>query len=298
MGEQGEESAGDIEGDDASDERDLLGERRPTAVGLVATEMGVLRVELAPDRIGGFGLVERCTATAIATDGAVVVVGTDEDILADETGTGEFTPLGFGPATAVGLTSGWLFAASPGGQVGRLPRDAVGDEPAEWEPVGDTTGPRRFDGHHLATDDGVVRIEDGISNLGSTDVLDVSCGRVNDELVLFAATRDGLFRRDGSDWVRELATPVQRVSVGDGTAVAISVRGELYRRDDGDWTAVSLPENRVAFDVASAESLYVVTEDGEMMIAAAPTATTDGFGGWHTQPLGVRGVSGMVLLHE
>ncbi|MES3162281.1 MAG: hypothetical protein PPP55_12050, partial [Halorubrum sp.] len=63
-------------GDDASDERQLFGERRPESVGFVAGDLGVVRFELAADRVGTFGMVERRTASSIAAGAERVAVGT------------------------------------------------------------------------------------------------------------------------------------------------------------------------------------------------------------------------------
>lgn len=284
------------DGDDASGERRLLGEERPTAIGLVASETGIVRVDLAPDRVGGFGLVERRCGTDIATDGESVVVGTDEDVLVDTAGTGEFVPVGFGPASAVGIGDGRVLAAGPDGRVGRLPLGAAGD--AEWESVGSVAEPRRFDGRVLATGAGVVRIEDGPVELGSSDAFDVARGSVDGEAVLFAATTDGLLRREGDDWLREFDTPVRRVRVRGGEAHAVRKDGGLMRREAGSWTRVALPEGTAAVDVASGESLYVVTRDGELLAAPGPAGASDGLGGWRSQPLGVRRATGFVLLGD
>lgn len=306
----GEGTAGadseDVEGDDASDERDLFGEERPTTVGLVASSMGVLRVELAPDRIGGFGLAERCTATDIATDGRTVVVGTDEDVLVDVDGTGAFTPVGFGPTAAVGIDDGWIFAAAPTGQISRASVDQVDTATAQWDGLGTVSGPRRFDGSVLAAAAGVVRTGDDLDVLGPDDVNAQGPGNVVDvartgsgdagDYTLFAASDDGIYRLSGDTWHRESERPVQRVSFEDGDGFAVTDEGQVLHREDDSWVEVSLPDGKEAFDVASGESLYVITADGELLIGAESAATSDGFEGWRMQPLGVRDVTGFVLL--
>lgn len=284
------------EGDDASDERHLFGDERPTEVGLIASEMGVLRVELAPDRIGGFGLVERCTARDVETDGETVVVGTDEDVFVYTENAGEFTAFGFGPVVAVGIDGGSIFAAGADGQVGKASVEQATGAETNWERIGEVSGPRQFDGDFLATDTGVVQVGERLDVLGLSDVSDVARANSSDEPVLFAGTADGLYRRADSEWVQAHDIPVQRVSFDGSEGFVVTADGRLLRGDGESWEDVSLPEGKAAFDVVNGESLFVVTRDGEIMIAAEETAASDGFEGWRTQPLGVRGVVGFVLL--
>lgn len=295
------ENSGEETGDDASADRRLFGEERPTVVGFVASEMGVLRVELSADRIGGFGLVEHSGATDIATDGQAVVVATDEDVLIDGDATGEFAPLEFGPATAVGLDDGTVIAASPKGRLSETAAEKTDDAPA-WGELGEVSGPNRFDGPLLATDGGVVRVGDDLENLGLRGVADVAHVAVDGQTALLAGTGDGLYRREGERWVQVLEKGIGRVTAdGDGW-FAVTVEGHVLRGDalvpsDGEgWERVALPDGHDAFDVKVQGSLYVVTDEGEVLIGAEPSATSDGFEGWRSQPLGVRGVRGFVLL--
>lgn len=65
-------------GDDASDERRLFGEKREETVALLASELGIVRVELAGDRVGGFGFAGRCHATSVTADGTFLVAADPE----------------------------------------------------------------------------------------------------------------------------------------------------------------------------------------------------------------------------
>lgn len=285
--------AEEVEGDDASDERHLFGEERPTAAGFVAGRMGVLRVELGPDRIGGFGMVDRRSATDIAASGGRVVVATDEDVLLATSDADEFTLLGFGPAVAVGIDGKSVFAAAPDGSVGTATIDHGAEGDAEWRRLGDVSDPRRFDGDLLATEDGVMRSSDGLDVLGLSDVNDVARRDASGDLLV--GTADGLYARDGDDWNRVLDESIARLSFDGDDGLAVTADGRVFRGGDS-WSEVSLPGGKDAFDAASGESLYIVTKDGEMLIAAESAATSDGVEGWRTQPLGVRDVTGFALL--
>lgn len=286
-----------VDGDDASDERRLFGEQRQTAVGFVASEMGVLRLDLAGDRIGGFGLVERCRATDIAAEEDTVVVGTEEDVLLDGGDTGEFVRLEFGPAVAVGIDNETVLAADPDGRIFRVDARQLTESETNWREVGQVAGPRRFDGDLLATEEGVFRVGEAFEPLGLTDVTDVSRA-VSGESEPMAATAEGLFERDGDGWEQTLETPIQRISLTNETALAVTTDGTLCRCDGGSWTHISLPGDGVAVDAVAGESPYVVTEAGEFFIAADSSATTDGFEGWRSQSLGIRDVVGCVVLGQ
>jgi hypothetical protein len=113
--------------EDASEERSLFERSREATAAYVAGDLGVVRVDLAPDRIGEFSLVERCTARGVAAGRSLVAVATPEAVLLNR-GEG-FADGGFGPAVAVGVDGGTVLAASPDGAVGRLaPPDGDGGE--------------------------------------------------------------------------------------------------------------------------------------------------------------------------
>jgi hypothetical protein len=280
----------DVDGDDASDERQLFEQRYEETIAYVASEMGVVRVEVARDRVGGFGLVERCSANSIAADAGTVVVGTDEDVRVHTGGSDSFRSLGFGAAAAVGIASGTIYAASPDGRTGRL--SGFRESDSSWEQPGDVDGPRRFDGDVLAADSGVFRLGTGIDQVGDlADVTDVARVHGSEERIL-AGTTDGLHERtDG--WESVLERPVDRVLADRDDAWVLTSTGELLRRDGRSWTELDTPGSSPVVDIARGGSLYAVTGDGNLHVAADPDMTSDGHGGWRSQHIGVRGVTGL-----
>jgi hypothetical protein len=292
----GEEDAGedeDVDGDDASDERRLFEERYEETIAYVASEMGIVRVEVARDRVGGFGLVERCTANSIAADAGTVVVGTDEDVRVHTVGSDSFRSLGFDNATAVGIVDGTIYAAGSEGRTGRLPGISEPDSPEQWERPGEVDGPRRFDGDLLATDSGVFRVGTGIEQVGElVNVTDVA--RVEDGASgMFAGTSDGLYElTDG--WERTLERPVDRVLADGSNAWVLTADGTILRRECQSWTSLDTPGSFSVVDIAHGGSLYAVTDDGKLHVAADADMTSNGHEGWRSQRIGVSGVGGFV----
>jgi hypothetical protein len=321
-------------GDNASDERQLFGEERETTVGYVASEMGVVRIDLAGDRIGSYSLLERCRATAIATAGAVVAVGTDEDVLVDVGDTGECQRLHFGPAVAVGIDGDTVFAAGPEGELGRFEgvsnwfrtqredgiehdsgvQDGAGvhegaglqegaeipnDEPTTpWETLGTVSGPNRMASQYLAADAGVFELGESVDGLGLSAVADVATDD-GDENAVLAGTEHGLSRRagDATDWSSLDTEPVRRV-VADGDYLTITDEGIVRERAGEGWRELSLPTDDQIVDIARGESLYAVTSGGDLCMAASSDKTSDGYDGWRSQPVGVRDVVGLAVLEQ
>ena len=267
------------EEDTAEDERRLFGEARDRTVAFVASSLGVTRVELAGDQIGRFSLVHRGRASSVASGADTLVVGADEDVLV--AAGDEFTPTGFGPATAVSVVDGRPVAAAPDGTVARL----VGDD---WEAVGEVVGPGRMDGDLLATGEGVYRVGDNLVHLGAANVRDVAAAGP------YAATADGLLRSDDG-WHRVVGGDWTLVAATDGRAHAVGEDG-LYVREDDGWHAEDLPTDAPLVDLAHGESFYAVTADGTMFVHAAPEVTPDGQGGWRSRALGVPEVTGLTVL--
>lgn len=255
-----------VEGDDATDERQLFGERRPETAAFVAAEIGVARVDLAADRVGQFSLAYQCTARSVAADRETVAVGTDDAVLVDR-GDG-FEPVGRDSAVAVSLDEGTVLAAAPDGAVSR-----------DGGRIGSVTDPRRFDGALLATGDGVVRIGEGLANLGLGDVRDVAW--VEDGVV--AATPDGLYG-DAGQWERLLEGDIQAVA-SDGVRIAVVDGERVLERRDGDWERLAPPETPVA--LAYGESLYAISGDGDFLVYTDPSVAGDGRGGWRSHALGL-----------
>lgn len=278
-------------GDDASDERRLFGERAAGSVAFVASGMGLVRVDVAGDRVGAFTLAERCTATSIAADGGRVTVGTETDVLVRDPSTSAFVAADFGPAAAVGVDGERVLAAGPDGRVERLD---VADGDA-WEAVGTVEEPRQFDGPLLAASEGVVRVTDRLTALGLDDVRDVARTETGDGRELLAATADGVFAFDDG-WTRHLDEPARRLSRTEGTSLVLTDDGKLLVSAGDGHEAIERPPGGDLVDVTQGKCLYAVGADGTVHVAADPAATSDGRGGWRSQSVGVRGVVGLVVL--
>lgn len=267
-------------GEDISlDEKRVYGDTVEETRAFVASDVGVTRVEVAGDQIGRFSMVYDDPATSIAGADGRLVVGTESEVLI---GTGDdFVETGFGPADVVGIADGTPLAVSPDGAVGRLQGD-------DWESIGTVTRPRRMDGDLLATRDGVVRVADGLVDLGGgTDVRDVAAAGP------YAATGHGLLSyADG--WTR-IAGGDCTIVVADGDrAHAVSDDGLLVASGD-DWLVRDLPADAAFADLGYGESLYAVTADGTFFVYADPDLAPDGRGGWRSRALGVRHVVGLAV---
>lgn len=278
-----------MSGDNASDERQLFGDRREEQTLFVTSELGVTQIAVAAARVGEFSLIERCDATDVAADADTLLVGTDESVLVD-TGDG-LDSLEFGPAAAVGIDDGWLYAASPNGTVARYDRtllaeDDVPTESTEWETIAEVTGPRRFDGELLAADNGLFRIGSSLESLGLADVRDISRAGP------FVATASGLYSQQDGEWVSEHDGTTTAVVSNADSAHAV-IEGALFERDDGDWQELDLPGESQPRLLAYAGGLSVVSADGSISVAADPETSTDGHGGWRSQALGLRGPTGV-----
>lgn len=261
-------------GEDASEERRLFEPRDGGALAYVTGDLGILRVDLGPDRIGEFSLVERCQAKAVAVDDSLAAVGTDETVLID-TGDG-FTSTDFGPAVAVGVEDGTVFAAGPDGTVAR--REGADD----WQPVGTVSDPRQFDGRSLAASDGVYRVGSELERVYEGGARDVTS---EGSLV---ATDDGLFAHEDGDWHREHDGPVSAVAGN----YAIGSGGLLERTGDG-WAPLATPAGADPVALVDGACLYAVTDDGQFLVSVPGERATDGQGGWRSRTLGVRGVTGL-----
>ncbi|SEO55811.1 hypothetical protein SAMN04487948_103222 [Halogranum amylolyticum] len=299
--------------DDSIEEKRVYSDRAGKVEVFVATELGVVTVDVSGDRVGEFGLDHRCTARDVAAAGEQVAVATDEDIdLA--VGDTEFEPTGFGPAVAIGFWDGRLVAANEDGWIARYDPDAeAGDvdlaeldaadadvaETLAWKTLGRIDTVRAIDGPLVAAADGVYRIdEDGVTHTGLDDVRDVvGVG------VPLAATGEALYSL-GNGWMNVLGGNFRAVT-GDGAARAHAVAATtLYAREDdvsasdasggpsdssdGEWAAVELPTPDPVVGVAYATGAVVaVTEAGTLLVDAGD--------GWQSQELGVRGVAGLAV---
>ncbi|MGM0386939.1 MAG: HVO_0234 family beta-propeller protein [Natrinema limicola] len=285
------------------EEKRIYGDRQGAITAYVASAMGVVRVRVAGDTVGEFGLCERCGARDVAASPDAIAVATDDDVRvleleAESTSDREgdtpvvaddesFVETGFGPAVAVGFDGDDVLAAGPDGRVAR--RTAGADE---WTTLSDSleTAVRAIDGDLVGTADGVYRVsDDGLEHAGLSDVRDVSAAGVP-----LAATADGLYKL-GNGWMTVLEGPFETVA-----ADPRSERGELVRAHavatDGvyefvadEWHAIDGSSEQIV-GVGYGETTYAVTDEGTFL------AWSDGE--WRTRALGVRDVSGLAVRPE
>lgn len=311
--------------DDSIEEKRVYSDKAGKVEVFVATELGVVTVDVAGDRVGEFGLDHRCTARSVVAAGEQVAVATEEDVDLAVGGV-EFEPTGFGPAVAIGFADGHLVAANEDGWVARYEPDAAdGDvdlaeldaadadvaEKLAWKTVGRIDTVRAIDGPLVAAADGVYRIgEDDLTHAGLDDVRDVAGLGVP-----LAATGEALYSL-GNGWIDVLEGNFRAVT-SDGAARAHAVATTtLYARvddvaasDAGDaddvgdaddasggssnssgsaWEAVELPTPDPVVGVAySTDAVFAVTESGTLLVDAGD--------GWQSQELGVRGVAALAV---
>lgn len=280
---------------DSIEEKRVYGDREGATRAYVASPIGVVRVQVAGDAVGEFGLCDRCDARDVAASEDTIAIATDEDVrvLRPESGTPdeERSSVGteFGPAVAVGFLDSTLLAAGPDGRIARR-------DDGEWEPIVDDLEAtvRAVDGDLVGTDSGVYRVhEGGLDHAGLTDVRDVSAAGVP-----LAATADGLYKL-GNGWMSILEGPFDVVDADPRSepgriARAHAVAGETsyaYAADDGEWTERErLADPVVGFGYD--ESVYSVTRGGMFRASTASDAE------WRSHPLGITDVTGLAVLLE
>ena len=265
----------------------------------VASGVGLVRVKIANDIVGEFGLVKRCHARDVAADGRTVAVATDEDVLVSARKDDEETvePTDFGPAVSVGYADGDLLAASPEGRIARR-RDGTWND-LEAPPL----EVRAIDGDLLATDEGVFRVlGDGLTHAGLEDARDVSTAGVP-----LAASVEGLYKL-GNGWMREFEGAVDVVAAdprnepGDLEVAHAGAGADIYAYDDGEWLELPPTTGSVAA-IGHGETVYAVTDDGTFLVAGeagelsdvnrSPTEAAGQW--WRSRTLGVTDVRGLAV---
>ncbi|MEY7850213.1 hypothetical protein AB7C87_13550 [Natrarchaeobius sp. A-rgal3] len=282
---------------DSIEEKRVYGDRSGALEAYVTSSIGVVRVRIAGDAVGEFGLCERCDARDVAASADSVAVATDEDVRALEGGTGidddggsdgAFVDTGFGPAVAVGYDGRTMLAADAGGRVARRSTDG------EWTDLEErvSTPVRAIDGDFVATADGVYRVHDGgLAHAGLPDARDVDASGTP-----LVATADGLYRL-GNGWMTELEGSFEAVAVASDGSSARSERAyavsadAAYAFDGGEWAEVASPDGRIV-DVDYGEAVYAVTEDGTFLVATENA----GADSWRRHALGVRDVTGVAVV--
>lgn len=267
------------------DEKRVYDAKTGTTRALVASSIGVVRVEVSDDIVGEFGIEHRCDARDLATAGGALAVATDEDVL-----IGAFEPTDHGPAVAVGVDGDATFAAAPDGTVSRLVRDAD-----EWEALGTVEEPRRMAGPLVAAADGVHRVRGGVVEyVGLDDVRDVAAGGVP-----LAVTGEALYTL-GNGWMRDLAGDFRAVATDAASERAVAATPEeLYERaDDGvEWDAH--PEAGVVDAAVTSDLLVAVTDDGKLRVRATGTESEEGEAdagtAWRGRHIGVPDAAAVAL---
>jgi len=271
-------------------EKRMYGQTRPETHAYVGSGLGVTRVETAGGQIGRFSLAERCSARDIAGANGEIAVATDEAVLIS-TDDG-FAATGFGPATAVSYDADGLVAAGQG-RVARY-------DDGEWWEMGAVDDVRALASDLVAAADGVYGLP-GCAYLGLHDAADVAGP--------FAATADGLYRRDateGTVGTREnwaiVRSGAHGVVASDGERTHAAEADTLYELTDTDgaspdphWQACDLPVRERVVDVTYGQDTYAITEDGTFLVDTADESTADGRGGWRGRSLGVPDISGIAV---
>ncbi len=282
------------------EEKRVYGDRRGAITAYVASAMGVVRVRIAGDTVGEFGLCERCDARDVAASSDAIAVATAEDVRIlelEEESTSDregdapvvaddesFVETGFGPAVAVGFDDGDVLAAGPDGRVAC--RTAGADEWTSLTADLESTV-RAIDGDLVGTDDGVYRVsDDGLAHAGLSDVRDVSAAGVP-----LAATADGLYKL-GNGWMQLLAGTFETVAADPRSERSELVRAHAVAADGvyefvaDEWHAIDGSSEHIV-GVGYGETTYAVTDAGTFL------AWRDGE--WRTRALGVRDVTGLAV---
>ncbi len=273
---------------DSIEEKRVYGDREGATQVYVASSFGVVRVRVAGETVGEFGLCARCDAVDVAATAEEIAIATDDDVEllepAADASDADLAGTGFGPAVAVGADGSRLLAAGPNRRVARR-------EDGEWRTLSDEFEPtvRALDGDLLATDRGVYRVHDGeLDHAGLTDVRDVSAAGVP-----LAATADGLYKL-GNGWMEVLEGSFTVVAADPRSepgnlrrAHAISEGGAYdYGADAEAWRELDVAGEIV--DIGYADAVYAVTDDGRFL------AATDSE--WRSQVLGIDDVAGVAVV--
>ncbi|WP_247003398.1 HVO_0234 family beta-propeller protein [Halosolutus gelatinilyticus] len=293
---------------DSIEEKRVYGDRRGAIDAYVASSVGVVRVRIAGDAVGEFGLCDRCDARDAAAAGTdAVAIATSEDVrVLDPTSEPDsgaaaetaFVGTGFGPAVAVGYDGGTLLAADADGRIGRradgnwewIDGESTGSETSERGSIGTV---RAIDGNLVATDAGAYRVRDGdLDYAGLKDVRDVSAAGVP-----LAAADDGLYKL-GNGWMRvrdgdfDVVAADPRAEPGRLDRAHAVAGGTLYERDpdDGEWRAIDESTETIV-GIGYGEAVYAVTERGAFLVETA----ADDPETWRSRALGIGDVTGFAV---
>lgn len=258
---------------DDIDEKRIFTEKTTERVAFVAAELGLLIVRLAADRVGDYGIAQRCSPHDLATSGTNIALAAEDVYLGDETG---IEPTDFGPSAAVGNHSG-VVAASPEGDLARYTTSPPG-----WEALGTLDGVTAIDGDLIGTESGVYRLPE-LTPVGLDQVRDIETNGIP-----LAATQTGLYRL-GNGWMDVLAGDFQMVSGpadGDFPTYAATPT-TCYEYRDGDWQSLELPTTAPIVDAAFGDCPYLLAADGTLIANAGD--------GWRPHPVGITKAIGIAI---
>ncbi|GAA0223053.1 hypothetical protein ACFFQF_08630 [Haladaptatus pallidirubidus] len=259
------------------DEKRVYSDREGTTTVFVAAELGVARVEVSEDIVGEFEIAHRCVARDVTVADDSLAIATDEDVL-----DGDFSPLDFGPAVAVGFDGDNCIAAKEDGTLARYDGD--------WHELASVPEVRAIDGALVATAEGIYQIVDhGARYVGLDDVRDVSTAGVP-----LAATADGLYWL-GNGWMDTMAGDFRVVSATDdpvetayaGTPNALFAKSDGEWRESAEWEQIELPVDEPVADIGFGDGVYVATESGTFLSTVGD--------GWRSRHLGLTGVRALAV---
>ena len=243
------------------DEKRVFDARSGATTLLVASDTGLVHVEVSDDIVGEFSLRRRGPIRDVAVDSSRLAVATDEDVLVND------DPTEFGAADAVAF-DGNLLAAGDG---------RLAEYVDTWTSLAEIDDVRAIGGGLVAATGGVYRF-DG-RHAGLEDAYDVAAAGP------LAATGSGVYRL-GNGWMVELEGRATAVA-SDGTREHAVVDGSLYEHRDGSWTELERPIEEPIVDVAHGPATYAITATGTVLVDAGD--------GWRSRSLGVSGARALVV---
>lgn len=256
--------------DDITEKRVFTQAGDTTAV-VVAAGIGIVSVTVSDDRVGEYGVIHRCSPSAIAAAGETIAVATETDVLLGD--GGGFNESGFGPAVAVGGPDS-IHAAGPEGRISRY-RDG------EWVQVGQLDATvRAIEGDFVATADGLHRLTPELPHVGLEDVWDVAVDGAP-----LAATAGGLYTL-GNGWMKTLDGDFRTVAT-NGIRAHAATPDRVVERADGDWITVETDVADRVMAFGYDDSVYAVTAGGSLLVDAGE--------GFRATPLGLPDVVGLAI---
>lgn len=255
------------------DEKRIFAEKTTDRVAYIAADVGLLTVRLAEDRVGNFGITQRCSPEDIAVYHNQVALAAEDVYLGDADG---IEPTNFGASVAVGDGSG-LLTASPGGTLAQYDAD-----PPHWESIGKLSSVTAIEGDLIGTESGIYRLPE-LTDVGLDRVRDIDTTGVP-----LAATQTGLYRL-GNGWMDDIDGDFHMVSSPPARdyATYAATPNTCYKRHEGEWHPLELSTTEPIVDAAFGDCPYLLAADGTLLANAGE--------GWRSHPLGVTGAVGIAI---